>query len=81
MLPLRNILKKKNGKLVDLVIPICHKLSWRFQYVQIANTAVSTQERRREREDPFGSAISISVILKIAFLKIVFLKSSLFKIA
>jgi hypothetical protein len=30
---------------------------------------------------PFGSAISISTILKIAFLKIVFLKSSLFKIA
>jgi hypothetical protein len=29
----------------------------------------------------FGSAISISAILKIAFLKIVFLKSSLFKIA
>jgi hypothetical protein len=28
----------------------------------------------------FGSAISISAILKIAFLKIVFLKSSLFKI-
>jgi hypothetical protein len=30
---------------------------------------------------PFGSAISISTILKIAFLKIVFLKSPLFKIA
>jgi hypothetical protein len=32
-------------------------------------------------QGPFGSAISISTILKIAFLKIMFLKSLLFKIA
>jgi hypothetical protein len=49
------------------------------------------RDRAREREislinSPdgskglFGSAISISTILKIAFLEIVFLKSSLFKI-
>jgi hypothetical protein len=32
-------------------------------------------------EARFGSEISISAILKIAFIKIVFLKSSLFKIS